>query len=230
MNINRFSLLLTGSALLLAASAQAAVVALYDFAANGAGESFDQPGNDSADTDLATLAGRLTTGGPQGLDGGGASNIFNNAQPGSASGTPLSNWGNGNNPEGTANYAQFTITPEPLTSVTYESLSLYHGAFNTTPKFKITYQHGANPETEALGPTSHTAANADPLTFKFEDFADFTTDQVVTWRIYVFDANDTQTGSRFDDITINATTQSIPEPSSLALLALGGLLAARRRR
>ena len=223
-----------GCAMILAtASAQAAPIALYDFEAGGGGNTFGtQAGLNSVDADPNTIASILTTGGPQGLDGGGAGNIFNNAQPGSASGPPLSNWGNGNNTEATANFAQFTITPEPLISVTYESLSLYHGAFNDTPKFKFTYQIGAGPEVTALGPTGHTAQNTDPLTFLSEDFADFTTEEVVTWRIYVFDANDFNTGSRFDDITINATTTIVPSPTAAiaGLVGLAGLGMRRRRK
>lgn len=213
------------------ASANAEVVALYDFEAGGSGNSLsNQAGLFSVDTQANTTASVLTSGGPEGLNGGGAGNIFNNAQGGSSSGPPLSNWGNGNNGEGSANYAEFTVTPDVDYEVTYESLSLYHGSFNATGQVKITYAIGAGAEVTALAPLSHTAANTDLLTLKTEDFGDFTTSEVVTWRIYVFGTDAPNTGTRLDDITINGTVALVPEPSALALLGLGGLLIARRRR
>ena len=124
----------------------------------------------------------------------------------------------------------FTVTPDPGYSVTYESLSLYHGSYNSNGSFKITYAIGAGSDVEALGATAHTAANADPLTLASSDFADFTTDQVVTWKILIFESGDPNYGNRFDDITINGTV--IPEPGTICLLAmgLGGLVARRKRR
>lgn len=212
--------------------AGATVVALYDFEAGGSGNAFaGQAGLESSDTDLNSTATILTSGGPQGLDGGGANNIFNNAQGGSASGPPLANWGNGNNPEATANYAQFTTAPVPGQQITYESLSLYHGSFNATGQIKITYRIGAGSEVVALPPLSHTAANADLLTLHNEDFVDFTTAELVTWRLYAFGTDAENTGTRLDDITINGTVAAIPEVSSGWLSLLGmGVLCGRRRR
>ena len=210
-------------------NADAAAVALYDFEAGGSGNTFaGQAGLNSADSEPNSTATILTS---IGLDGGGANNIFNTAQGGSASGPPLSNWGNGHLPEGSANFAQFTTSPAGGYQITYESLSLFHGSFNATGQVKITYAIGAGPDTVALGPASHTAANSDPLTFLSEDFADFTTSDTVTWKIHVFGTDAENTGTRLDDITINGSVTLIPEPSA-ALLSLlcAGLFAARRRR
>jgi hypothetical protein len=209
----------------------AAVVALYDFEGGGSGNLFaGQAGLNSADTELNSTATILTTGGPQGLDGGGANNIFNGAQPGGGSGAPNSNWGNGNNTQANANFAQFTITPEPGQQILFESLSLYHGSFNASGSVRITYSVGGAAEVEALPPLANSAADGQPLTFFSEDFADFTTAETVTWRIYVFGTTDPNIGTRLNDITINGTVTPIPEVSSLLLSVLGlGFLARRRR-
>ena len=224
------SLMTVGASLSVFQPTSAAVVALYDFQGGGSGDTFaGQAGLNSVDAETnSTATGLVSTG----LDGGGATNIFSTAQPGSASGTPHSNWGNGGLAEGSANFASFTTSPTAGFQITYESLSLYHGAFNNTPKFKITYAIGAGPDTVALATTSHTTGvgNGATLEFKTSDFADFTTDQTVTWKIFIFDANDNNTGTRFDDITINGSVTLIPEPGTLALLGLGGLFVAQRRR
>ncbi len=224
-----FGLVILAFVLVVNVHTHAAIIAEYDFEAGGSGNTFGtQAGLYSVDTQADSIATILTTGGPEGLDGGGANNIFNGSQTGSASGPPLTNWGNGNNTEATANYAQFTTSPTAGNQIAYESLSLYHAAFNTTPDFKITYAIGAGADVVALGQTDQTTT----LTLKTEDFADFTTSETVTWKIHVFNANDTQSGSRFDDIIINGTVSLIPEPSTFALSALGllGLLGWRRGR
>jgi hypothetical protein len=217
--------------------AQAAVVALYDF---GTGDSEDtgnlfdgQPGLSSADSELNSTASALTTGGPQGLDGGGANNIFSTNNPPDAGeyDNPHSNWGNGDNAEASANFAQFTIEPTAGFQINYESLSLFHGAYDNTPKFKITYAIGAGPDTVALGPTTHTVVGNGPaLEFTSEDFIDFSTDQTVTWKIHIFDAGSEQIGTRLDDITINGTVSVIPEPSTSLLFGIGALALLFRRR
>ena len=203
------------------------VIALYDFQAGGSGDALaGQPGLSSVDTEPNSVATVLTS---SSLDGGGAGNIFNGVQTGSTSGQPLTNWGNGHLAEGSANFAQFTTTPSPGIEITYDSLSLFHGAFNLTPKFKITYAIGGGADIVALGTTAHTANNAAALTFKQEDFADFTTNETVIWKIHVFDADAANTGSRFDDITINGIV-AVPEPASAALFGLAGVALALLRR
>lgn len=220
------------SAAVAVTTSHAAVVALYDFEDGGSGNTFGaQAGLNSSDTELNSTATILTTGGPQGLDGGGASNIFNGGHSGSTSGAPVSNWGNGNNPEATANFAQFTTTPSAGQQIRYESLSLFHGSFNATGQIKITYAIGSGPEVVALAPLSHTAANADPLTPKSEDFSDFTTTETVTWKIHLFGADAPNTGHRLDDITINGSVTPVPEPSGffLSMIAIAFAVFGRRR-
>ena len=208
--------------------AQADLIAVYDFEAGGSGNTLNsQPGLFSTDTEPNSIATELTS---TGLDGGGANNIFNGGQSGSMTGPPLSNWGNGELTEANANFAAFTTTPSPGYEITYESLSLYHGAFNLTPMFKITYAIGAGPDVPAVGPTGHTADNSNPVTLLSEDFTDFTTSETVTWKIHVFGADAANTGSRFDDITINGTVSLIPEPSSAVLFGLASMVLIGRLR
>jgi len=193
------------------APANAAIIALYDFEAGGGGNTFDDSdaGLFSVDTEPNTLATRLAS---TTVDGGGANNIFNGAHSGSDSGPPVSNWGNGGLTEANANVVSFTVTPNPGFSVTYDSLSAFHGSYNGTGKFKMTYAIGAGADVEALPATAHTVGQPTPLTKVTEDFVDFTTSEPVTWKIHIFEANDNNTGHRIDDITINGTVSAATGP------------------
>ena len=54
----------------------------------------------------------------------------------------------------------------------------------------------------------------------------------MTWKIHIFDANDANTGARFNDISIVGTVTVIPEPGTICLFGLGiaGLIVRRKRR
>lgn len=209
------------------APADAAIIAMFDFEAGGGGNTFDDSdiGLFSVDTELNTDVTRLDS---ATVDGGGANNIFNGAHPGSDSGPPVSNWGEGHLSEANANFVSFTVTPQAGYSVTYESLSAFHGSYDGSGSFKITYAIGAGADVVALAATAHTAAQGDDLTQATADFTDFTTSDVVTWKIHIFEAGGNTYGHRLDDITINGTV--IPEPATLALAAVGLLGATLRRK
>jgi len=219
------------AALVPVASARAAVIATYGFPVSGSGENFDIPANDSTDTEPDTTAARLVS---SGVDGGGAGSIINNndARFNGVSNTPprVCNWGNAGGAD-LGNYVSFRVTPDVGFSVTYDSISLFHHSFNGTGQFSLRYiddpDGGGTLQTVVTGVSNPGTTNAAPL-FHSTDFGDFTSSSVTEWRIYIFAANDNNTGFRLDDITLNGTV--IPEPATLGLVSLGGLLAWRRRR
>lgn len=78
---------------------------------------------------------------------------------------------------------------------------------------------------------SHTGASVnEPVHFVTFDFADFTSANVTEWRIYAYNTATSTGAVRFDDITLNGSTASIPEPSVGVLAALAGLALIRRQR
>jgi len=87
--------------------------------------------------------------------------------------------------------------------------------------------------TPGVGFNAHDAeGKALGLSFNIAALGPLTTNDSITFRIYFVD-NRTGVSSPFhavDNVTVNGTVTEVPEPGSLALLGLGGLMVARRRR
>lgn len=213
-------------------------LALYDFelGTSGGTNSFNHVGNDSVDTNTMSTASRLAT---TTLDGGGAGNIFNNAAGSdwddsllidSDSGVPVTNWGNGHLSDD-GNYASFRVTPDDGNIISYDSISLFHTSFDGSGEFSIRVVEDPD-GAEIITDIAVGIANGVNVQFHETDFADFTSNKVTEWRIYIFNAGGSgaNTGFRFDDIKLTGFV-IVPTPAALPVgLALIGLIAARRRR
>lgn len=129
-------------------------------------------------------------------------------------------------------YISFTVTPSAGFEATYESLSLFVGTNSGDVELSLRSWDGATETT--LGNFSFVDTNSggtnDPIIAHSFNFTDFTSSSATEFRLYAWGAVDENRGVRLDDVVLNGTVTLIPEPGSLALLGLGGLLIARRRR
>ncbi|MGJ8657349.1 MAG: PEP-CTERM sorting domain-containing protein [Akkermansiaceae bacterium] len=210
---------------------QAAQLAVYT--ATGTNGNFNTTAFDSVDTEALTDSTRLVQDG--GITGGGSSSfILTNAI---YANTTTS--GTGYNLAGVSTASRalaitagdfFSFTVETNgNSVTFESLSFFQNQFGTTGKVDISATQAGGSEvflTSGFTPAGGNNALATPATNV--DFADFTTTADTTFTFYLYGASNANHGTRFDDITLNGTV--VPEPSSTALLGLGGLALMMRRK
>lgn len=208
-------------------------MAFYDL--NGPNGNFNTTAFDSRDVDSNATAGRLSQSG--GLTGGGANTfvLAHSLFDSSNSGSPGMNVA-GVNQGSATEYFSFTTARELGTaSVTYEDLSFFGDTYSSGgAQVSVRMVDGAGGEQVLAASIALPGGNA-PVELRTVDFPDFTSSNVVEWRLYPFGTSDPTHGVRFDDITLhgqaNFQTGEIPEPASAVLFALGaaGVSLWRRR-
>lgn len=188
------------------------VIARYD-AQLGTNGDFNNIAFDSVDIDSTTTATRLIQGG--GLNGGGASAfVMSNAlfDP-SDSGSPgfnLAGVDSANQAAAASSGDWFAFTMQPGgNSVTYERIHFHANQFGSAARIDVSYKIGAT-ETFVLQGYTPLENNA-PVAQKSVDFADFVSDQEVTWTFYLYGASASNYGTRLDDITLRGVSDAEPE-------------------
>ncbi|MFC5050438.1 PEP-CTERM sorting domain-containing protein [Rubritalea spongiae] len=123
-------------------------------------------------------------------------------------------------------YFSYVVTGS---NVTYESLDLAEAAKVGTRDFRLAYSIDGGSEVEIQGWTGSQVLGSQ--TVNNYDFADFTTSDSVEFRIYWGGSANNNGNARVysDSFTLNGSV-AVPEPSSTALLGLGGLALILRRR
>lgn len=130
--------------------------------------------------------------------------------------------------------AGFNVT---LTDVTFNSVSVSGGQaenVNRRNDYRVTIFNPANAQVATAEQADVSAGTGAGQPLVTLDFADVVLGAgTYTLRIRGGDflgANETGNHTGLDNLSINGDVSVIPEPSSLALLAIGGLAIARRRR
>ncbi len=137
-----------------------------------------------------------------------------------------------------ASYVQFTVTPAALKELDYTSLTFSgRRSGSSVGTTTLTLRSSLDAYTGGLGSlgaafnsdNNNNFINATIALNSVASLQNITTP--VTFRLYV-NASGTGTTSGFalDDIRLSAEVSTIPEPGSLALLAMGGLMMLPRRR
>jgi hypothetical protein len=214
-----------------AAAANADVIALYDFGTT------DSPTYASADAEGNSAAGDFAP-----APGLGSTGNWNSTSNGinTATGDPAPEWSQ--KPNATAStqilsytngdYWTFTVTPNPGQELNLTSLTFQITVANSG--IPISYYLSTNVSgfdapvgTPVNNATGGFGTVRDPIDLSGVEFQGVTTP--IEIRMYLWNtAGGGTSGSRwgFDNITLNGTVA--PEPTTLALLTLGGLALARR--
>ena len=119
----------------------------------------------------------------------------------------------GANQTSATNYFSFTVTPGSGQSISYDSLSLYTSTNAANDQYNVdlvAIDGSGSPTT--LGTHSHTTGGSsnEPVHLVSFDFPDFTSSNVVEWRIHVYNVNGSANGVRFDDIILHEPTTITP--------------------
>lgn len=186
-----------------------------DFATFAANAPSDDPANDSVTSVLsnngydsggyASFYIRDLDGGTVGVADGGDFQIFStSATPGVGM-----NFGRTNATTPT-NYLSFTVTPI-AGAVTYEELSFYTSTNAAGDTYDIELRAWDGTSETVLGAISHTSGTSnEPVVFKRVDFANFTSSEVIEFRLYGYNVNAANGGIRLDDLILRGTTEREP--------------------
>jgi hypothetical protein len=125
-------------------------------------------------------------------------------------------------------YFQFTVTPNIGQSMSISSVGIDAG-FGNNASFAI--RSSLDSFAANIGTQTNLSATLAGFSYSVSGnpaFQNITS--ATTFRVYLHGANNNQT-MNFDNVSINGATVAIPEPGSVALLALGasGLVLRRRR-
>lgn len=196
------------SVTLFPTTSQATVLALYDFEAAGAA---------AFDTSSSILDASAIIGGGTQNNSVPATNYFNGTRGGQhANALPTA---------GETDSITFTTVGLSGEDVTYENLSSFFGSNGGFFTPSLSYMIGAASSVDAGTGSEPALQTFAQQTF---DFADFTTDETVTWTLLFTKGTGGNDRLRIDDLTLNGSV--VPEPSSTALLGLGSLALILRRR
>lgn len=221
---NNFKKSLVLSALFVGGASQAATVVGYDFGPDTAA---------GASLEATTVVGGLTASAIMegaGLNTFQATNVLGFASDSvlqvSAAGTSTPELSIANDA-----YFSFTVTPDAMMTVDLETLSFSaaRGGGSTDRGYEIRSSVDNFATTLGLEDNIPTVRpTLTPATIDLgAEFSNLTT--ATEFRVYIFAPNGGNT-IEFEDIALHGTVSVIPEPSASLLVALGGLLLARRKR
>lgn len=233
------------SSLALTVASHAAVLAEYKFD-NSIDDTTDDPDWASTDSDLNSTATDLSIGSGIGLNPDPVGGAID------GSGAVLRNSDTGKNQpfEDYSLYvsgatAQEATEADAITAENFLELTLTPNSGYETTLTSLTVQASSNNNNDypdmyfvTVGGTQIGATESNPspgskvyeqITFDLSSVA--TTSGPLDIKFYIFSGgNSTSRNAQFDNFTLNGTVSVIPEPASLALMGLGGLLMLGRGR
>lgn len=233
-----FSTIAAVAVMAMATNSYAAVIADYDFAGLALTSS-DSQANSVADAleDYSTQNGGASNPATNRNILGSVSASVGNPSPG-IDGT-FQTFGGGSSPVGTIAeaisedvYIEFTITPDSGFEIDYSTVTVdvqkeAGGAFFYSWLLVDGDSNGWDTGDELAGDSFDTIGSYVTMSMDASSLADITT--ATTFRLYLgSDGTGAANGINVDNIVVNGTV--VPEPASLALVGLGALLIAGRRR